>query len=263
MSGGKKKVGLALGGGSARGFAHIGVFKVLEEAGIHVDLIAGTSMGAVVGAFYCSGMELSLMERLAGQIQRKTWLDWTFPRMGLASGEKLEQLILLLTRKRVFSQLEKPLAVVATDLVRGEKVVIQDGVVARAVRASAAIPGVFCPVEYRGRTLVDGAVVERVPVSTAREMGADIVFAVDLGIYVDANKPNHIMDVIAQSLDIMQRDQCRRSIDSADLVIWPQLKDVAPGQFDRAHQAVQAGEDATRAMLPQIKELLRKEGCSA
>ncbi|MCW3489924.1 patatin-like phospholipase family protein [Dethiobacter alkaliphilus] len=259
----KKKIGLALGGGSARGFAHIGVLKVLNEAGINVDMIAGTSMGAVIGAFYCSGIDLTLMERLAGQIQRRNWLDWTFPRMGLASGDKLEQMLLLLTRKRTFAELEKPLAVVATDLVRGEKVVISDGLVARAVRASAAIPGVFCPVEFRGRMLVDGAVVERVPVHTARDMGADVVLAVDLGIYVDGSKPNHIVDVIAQSLDIMQRDLCRLNTDVADVLISPQLKHVAPGQFHKAPEAVQAGEDATRAMLPQIKEFLRKEGCSA
>lgn len=260
MSETRKTVCLALGGGSARGFAHIGVLKVFEEACIPVDCVAATSMGAVIGAFYCSGMNLRMMERLATHIQRNHWMDWTFPRMGLVAGDKMEQLVHLLTRGKTFAQLNRPFAVVATDLGRGDKVVIQDGVVARAVRASAAIPGVFCPVEYRGRTLVDGAVVERVPVETARSMGADVVMAVDVGIYVNDVKVNHMLDVITQALDIMQRDLCRISTERADLVISPQLQNVEPGNFNKAGEAIQAGEDAAKAMLPQIRELLRKEG---
>lgn len=259
MNSGKKKLGLALGGGSARGFAHIGVLKVLEEAGISADMVAGTSMGAVIGAFYCSGISLRMIERLAAQLRRSNWLDWTFPRMGLATGDKVEQIISLLTKNRNFDELEKPLAVVATDLCNGERVVINDGNVARAVRASAAIPGIFCPVEYRGRTLVDGAVVERVPVQAARQLGADMVIAVDVGIYVDGVKPQHIFDVISQSLDIMQRDSCRRSADEAEVVIRPQLQDVPPSHFHKAPLAIQAGADAAWAMLPQIREIIRKE----
>jgi len=132
--------------------------------------------------------------------------------------------------------------------------------VARAVRASASIPGVFCPVEIGGRVLVDGAVVERVPVGTARELGADVVIAVDVGIYLDGNKVSHVLDVITQCLDIMTRDLCRLSTDQADLVIYPQLKSFAPGNFDNAPEAVRAGEDAALAMLPQVKEMLMKEG---
>lgn len=261
MCAARKKTGLALGGGSARGFAHIGVLKVLDEAGIELDLLAGTSMGAVIGAFYCSGISLRMIERLAGHIHRNHWIDWTFPYMGLASGDKLEQLLLMLTRNKTFAQLSMPFYVVAADLVSGEKVVLSEGVVARCVRASAAIPGVFRPVELCGKTLVDGAVVERVPARTAREMGADTVIAVDVGIYVGGQKPNHILDVITQSLDIMQRDLCRYTLDDADIVIRPQLQDISPGHFHKAKEAITAGEDAARAMLPQIKELLRKEGC--
>lgn len=256
----RKKVGLALGGGSARGFAHIGVLKVFEEANVPVDVVAGTSMGAVVGAFYCSGMGLRMLERLSAHVRRNQWLDWTFPRRGLVAGEKLEQLVHFLTRGRTFAELEKPLAVVATDLGTGERVVIRDGPVARAVRASAAIPGVFCPVEFRGRTLVDGCVVERVPVTTARDMGADFVIAVDVGIYLDGNKPNHILGVVTQCLDIIQRDLCRTYVGQADIVIYPQLRDVDPGHFHRADEAIRAGEEAARAMLPQLRERLRKEG---
>lgn len=257
----RKKIGLALGGGGARGFAHIGILKVLEEADITVDMIAGTSMGAIVGAFYCSGMKPRLIERLSSFIQRNHWMDLTFPRLGLVSGDKLEQFMMVLTKSANFSDLKKPLAVVATNLCNGDRVVIKEGQVARAVRASAAIPGVFCPVEYEGMTLVDGVVVERVPVLAARELGADIVIAVDLGIYLDT-KFNHIFDVVLQCMDIMSRDLSRMITDKADLVLNPQLQHVSPGQFHKSEEAIKAGEDAARCMLPQIKELLNyKENC--
>ncbi|MCL5981334.1 MAG: patatin-like phospholipase family protein [Firmicutes bacterium] len=256
-----KKVGLALGGGAARGFAHIGVLKVLAEENIGVDFVVGSSMGAVIGAFYCSGMGLRLMERLAVHTHRNHWVDLTFPRLGLISGEKLEQLLHILTRRAVFADLATPLAVVATDLSTGGKVVLTEGAVARAVRASAAIPGIFCPVEHQGKTLVDGCVVERVPAPTARELGAGVVIAVDVGVYLNAGKAQHIFDVVTQCFDIMYRDLCRRSADEADLVISPQLQEVAPGHFHRAREAIAAGENAARGMLPQIRKLLRKEGC--
>lgn len=255
-----KKVGLALGGGAARGFAHLGVIKVLEAAKIPIDLIAGTSMGSVVGACYCAGLELSLLERLAIHAHRSLWLDWTLPHKGLIAGNKLEQLVLLLTRKKTFAQLDRPLAVVAADLCSGKKIVFQKGLVARAVRASSAIPGIFRPLEEEERVLVDGAVVERVPAPTARQMGADIVLAVDVGIYFNSHKPQHIIDVVTQSIDIMQRDLCRYSLDVADVVICPQLEKIAPGNFERAAEAIKAGEAAAQMMLPQIQELLAKEG---
>lgn len=257
----RKKIALALGGGAARGFAHIGVLKVLEEAHIPVDLVVGSSMGGVVGAFYCSGMSLRMMERLAVHTQRNHWLDLTFPRLGLISGEKLERFVYWLTRGADFSSLKIPLAVVATDLASGEKVVLREGPVARAVRASAAIPGVFCPVECQGRMLVDGCVVERVPAPTARELGAGVVIAIDVGIYLNAGKAQHVFDVITQCFDIMARNLCQESTSQADIVILPQLRDIAAGHFHRAKEAISAGEDAARMMLPQLLELLRKEGC--
>ncbi|MBS4020914.1 MAG: patatin-like phospholipase family protein [Dethiobacter sp.] len=261
MNAQRKKVGLALGSGAARGFAHIGVLKTLEQAKVPIDLVVGTSMGGVVGALYCSGMSLRMMERLAGATQRNLWMDLTFPRMGLISGEKLEQFILMFTKSATFAQLKKPFAVVATDLGTGEKVVINKGLVAPAVRATAAIPAIFCPVEYEGRTLVDGAVVERVPAITARELGAEIVIAVDVGVYTQEVKVSHIFDVVLQCLDIMSRDLCRQGISQADLLISPQLHHVLPGQFHKAAEAIRAGEEAALVMLPKIRELLRREGC--
>jgi NTE family protein len=252
----RKKAALALGAGAARGFAHIGVLKVFEEAGIKVDLVSGASIGAVVGAFYCSGMSLRMIERLARFTQRNHWVDLTFPRLGLICGDKLEQFIHLFIRGAAFEQLKTPLAVVATDLGSGKRVVFKSGPVARAVRASAAIPGIFVPVEQDGMTLVDGAVVERVPVQTAREMGADVVIAVDVGVYTDNVKVHHVFDVILQCIDIMARDLCRIGTTQADIVISPQLENISPGQFNKAEEAIKAGEEAARAALPAVVALL-------
>ena len=255
----QKKIGLALGGGSARGFAHIGVLQVLAAEQIPVDLVVGTSMGAVIGAFYCAGIDLFMLEKMSCQMQRSFWIDWKFPRMGLVGGEKLEQLMSLLTKRKTFAQLEKKFAVVATDLRCGEKVVLQEGSVARAVRASAAIPGVFHPVVEGDKVLVDGGVVERVPAPTARDIGADFVIAVDVGIYLGGVKPHHLLDVITQSLDIMQRDLARYTLDAADVVVQPQLKEVSPGHFHKAEVAIQKGREAAQEALPQIKALLGNE----
>lgn len=256
----KRKIGLALGGGVARGFAHIGVLKVLEEAQIDVDLVVGTSMGAVVGAFYCSGMPPKTMERLARFTRRNNWMDFSISRMGLVSGEKLEQYVLLLTRSATFAELKKPFAAVATDLRSGSKVVIKEGLVARAVRASAAIPGIFCPVEMEDMILVDGGVLERVPVVSAREMGADFVIAVDVGVYTNNARINNVFDVVMQSLDIMSRDLCNGIVSQADFLIRPDLSDVSPAQFNRSDDAVKAGEEAARLVVDQLKEKLAKEG---
>ncbi|HHX75632.1 MAG TPA: patatin-like phospholipase family protein [Firmicutes bacterium] len=258
MRAGRKKVGLALGGGSARGFAHIGVLKVLEEDGISAEIVAGSSMGAVVGSLYCAGVPLSVMERLATSTysRRSLWTDWTFPHMGLLAGDRLEQLLLLLTRRKTFQALDRCFAAVACDLCNGKKVVIRDGVVARAVRASAAIPGIFRPVEDGEKVLVDGSVVERVPAPTARELGADIVIAVDVGLYLTNQKPQHLLDVISQSLDVLQRDLCRYTLDEADIIIRPELQEIAPGHFHRAAEAIRAGEEAARKELPHIRKIL-------
>ena len=256
----KKKIGLALGGGSARGFAHIGVLKILERENIPIDLIAGTSMGAVVGALYCAGIKINMLEGLSRQLRRSLWMDWTFPRMGLASGDKLKQLITLLTKGIAIEKMPKKFAAVAADLCKGRKVVLQEGPAARAVRASAAIPGVFCPVEDGISGLVDGAVVERVPVATARELGADIVIAVDVGAYPATQRPQHIFDVITQSLDIMQRDLSRHALKTADVVIAPQLQEILPGHYYKAAEAISAGEKEALTMLPVIRETLEKEG---
>ena len=253
------KVGLALGGGLARGLAHIGVLKVLEEKGIRVDFLAGTSMGGFIAALYACGLKLKLIERLAQRISRRTWMDPVFPRMGLIAGEKLEQLLHMLTGRRSFSDLDMPLAVVAVDLISGERVVVNEGSIARAVRASCAIPGIFTPVEIGGKLLVDGGVLEKVPAPTVRKMGADLVIAVDVGSQVGDYKINHIFDVMQKSLDIMAREiHCRQSHD-ADVAVSPMVSNLGPFDFQHAGEAIDSGERAMRQALPELAKFM-KEG---
>lgn len=259
--GNDKKIGLALGSGLARGFAHIGVIKVLIQAGVRIDYIAGTSMGSVIGALYGCELKIKMMERLAESISRRTWMDFTFPRMGLIAGDRLEQLMHLLTARRSFEDLSIPLAAVAADLYVGERVILDRGPIARAVRASCAIPGIFSPVEIDGKLLVDGGVLERVPISTVKEMGADFVIAVDVGAYVEEYKINHIFDVLSKTIDIMSREIQRFQIQEADIIIAPDLKDIGPFHFQRAGEAIAKGEEAARQKLPLLRLLTQsKEG---
>lgn len=246
------KIGLALGAGLARGLAHIGVLRVLEEKGIKVDFISGCSMGSVVAALYACGLNLKFVERLAQRISRRNWMDPTFPRMGLLSGEKLERVLHTLTGRKTFADLSLPLAVVAVDLISGEKIVIKEGPVARAVRASCAIPGIFSPVKMGERLLVDGGVLQRVPASLAREMGADLVIAVGVGVDVGNYRINHIFDVLSRSLDIMSREINRSLIGDADIIITPDVSDIGPFEFHRVEEAISRGETAARQALASL-----------
>lgn len=248
------KIGLALGGGLARGLAHIGVLNVLQEMGVKIDFIAGTSMGSLIAALYACGLKLKLIERLAQRISRRTWMDFTFPRMGLIAGEKLEQLLYMLTGRRSFEELSLPLAVVAVDLISGERVILNEGSVARAVRASCAIPGIFSPVEIGEKLLVDGGVLERVPAPAVREMGAGTVIAVDVGGQVGNYKINHIFDVMSKSLDIMAREIHRKQCLDADVLINPEVSDLGPFDFHRVEEAIGRGEAAARQALPLLAE---------
>lgn len=256
---GKPRVGLALGAGMARGLAHIGVLKVLEEAGIGVDCIAGTSMGSLVGALYACGLKLKMIIRLAQRISRRTWMDLTFPRRGLIAGERLESLLYMLTGRRSFAELPLPLAVVAVDLIGGEKVVLEEGSVARAVRASCAVPGIFSPVAMGDRLLVDGGVLQRVPASVVRAMGADLVIAVDVGVNVGDYRINHIFDVLSRSIEIMSREIHQAQSEDADLLVTPGVDDIGPFDFHCVEEAICRGESAMRHLLPQLTKML-KEG---
>ncbi len=267
MKGPKEKtrptLGLALSGGSARGLAHIGVLKVFKDHGIPVDFLAGTSMGSMIGAFYANGMNVKMMERLAARLERRLWMDLTLPRMGIIAGEKITEILCFLTRNRTFAQLQIPFATCATDLYSGQNITLKEGRVADAVRASISIPGVFPPVARGDYLLVDGGVLNRVPVDVAREMGPDIVVAVDVGIHVGEARINNFLDVITQSIDIMSRELEKEKEkdhqNQADVLICPHMEDISPSQFHKVPQAVAAGTAAALEALPVIKNLLQRK----
>jgi len=254
----KPKLGLALGSGGARGFAHIGVLKVLEAHGIEIDMLAGSSMGSLIAAVYANGIEPHMMEKLALNLKRKHWLDLTVPSMGFVSGEKIKQLIRLLTHGKRMEELRKPLAIVATDIETGERVVFREGPVDQAVRASISIPGIFVPERVGDRLLVDGGVIDRVPVTVTREMGADIVIAVDVAQYEMKMKVTTIFDVIAQAIDVMEREILRHRMLSADLVIRPDVGHYSSIAYTGVEEIIAEGERTGQEHVERIKELIEQ-----
>lgn len=253
------KVGLALGAGLSRGLAHIGVLQALEEAGVKPHYIAGSSMGGIIGALYACGLKLEMIKRLSQQISSRLWMDFTIPHKGLIAGDKLEEMLFLLTGRRSFSQLAVPLSVVAVDLVNGEKVILNEGSIARAVRASCAIPGIFSPVKIGDQILVDGGVLQRVPASVVKEMGADLVIAVDVGVNVGSYKIDHIFDVLSRSIEIMSLEIHQAQKDDAHLLIAPEVDDIGPFDFERVEEIIERGREAAAPVLPRLTAYL-KEG---
>jgi NTE family protein len=254
----RPKIVLALGSGGARGFAHIGVLQVLEEMGIPLYGIAGASIGSVVGSFYASGMELRYIESLAVHMKRRLWLDFTYPKMGFVAGTKITEMIRLLTQDKQFEDLNMPLAVVATDILNGERVVFRSGPVYLAVRASLSIPGIFVPVNIDGRLLIDGGVIDRVPIPVAREMGADIVIGVDVGLYDSLPPVKSIFDVILQSIDIMEREIMKIRSQEADLLIRPKVGHISSTAFTDVEECIELGRQAMREQADQLLELIRQ-----
>lgn len=252
----RPRVGLALGAGAVRGLAHIGVLKVLEREGIPIDCIAGSSAGALVGAVYSSCRDLGMMERLATNMKWDLLLDVNFPRMGLVGGERLMEFLRLVTGCKTFDQLSIPLAVVAVDIERGEEVVFRDGPVAEAVRASIAVPGVFVPHRYRGRLLVDGAVLNRVPVVPLREMGADVVIAVKIWGRGPAGRVRNVVDVVLQSVELMETEIMNRKMLDADVVIEPNVSAIGPARLDKAGELIGLGEAAALQAIDKLRLLV-------
>ena len=200
----RPKIGVALGGGFARGIAHIGILRVLEQHQIPVDFIAGTSVGALVAATYASGTSLDEMERQGILTTFRDFGRWTVSRMGMASNDRLEHYLQKLTPVRTFKEMKIPLSIVATDIISGESVHFTDGEIAPALRASCAYPGLFLPVEYRGHILVDGFLTETVPAEAVRELGADVVISVHLEPGLLGGKPRNTIEVISRSFSIIQ-----------------------------------------------------------
>ncbi|MBT2697714.1 patatin-like phospholipase family protein [Bacillus sp. ISL-40] len=252
------KIGLALGSGGARGFAHLGVIKALKDAEIPIHLIAGSSMGALVASFYGAGIDMDRLYKLSTAFKRKYFLDFTVPKMGFISGKKVKEFIKVFTHGKNIEDLSIPIGIVATDLLTGEKVVFQTGPVADAVRASISIPGIFVPEKYNGRILVDGGVSDRIPVSVAKEMGADIVIAVDVSRVKRNAEITSIYDVIMQSIDIMQAEIINNREIAASVMIRPPVEIYSSRAFTNIDEIINLGEEEAKKHLKQIKTVIEQ-----
>jgi len=247
------KVALALGGGAARGFAHIGVIQVLEENGIKVDLVAGTSAGSLVAALYASGKSGQDMAKLAESMDEGAITDWNFPLKGLIKGEALARYVRQQTGGKTIEQLPVPLGIVATNLHDGSGVLFRSGDLGLAVRASSAVPAVFQPVEIGARTFVDGGLVAPVPVRYARQMGAEVVIAIDISSPPDAKTKTDPFSMLMQTVAIMGRSINSLELREAEVVLRPDLNGVASSDFSARKQAIAAGRAAAQALLPRLK----------
>jgi NTE family protein len=246
-------IGLALGGGAARGFAHIGVIQVLEEAGIRPDLVIGTSAGSLVATLYASGRNGAQLAMLAQAMDSGAIADWAFPGRGLIRGEALARYVREHTGGRRIEQMNLPLGIVATDLDSGEGIVFRVGDPGVAVRASSAVPAVFQPVRIGAREYVDGGLVAPVPVRYARQMGAQLVIAVDISEAPEGAPTGDAMRMLLQTFSIMGRSINRFELAEADVVIRPRLAGVSGADFTARTRSIQAGRDAAQAALGELR----------
>jgi NTE family protein len=253
------KVALALGGGAARGFAHIGVIKALEAQGIIPDIIVGTSAGSVVGALYAAGYNGFELQQLSMQLDESQVSDWSMPNRGMIKGEALQVFINNAVKNRSLEKMNKVFAVVATDLNSGEMIVFRTGNTGMAVRASSSLPGIFQPVSINGHEYVDGGLVSPVPVRVARSLGADFVIAVDISDKPVNNKTESSIEVMLQTFSIMGQSISRCELKEADIVIRPVTPGISATDFKDRHMAVLEGEKAVAAILPELKEKLAKK----
>jgi NTE family protein len=257
-------VGLALGGGFARGFAHLGVLQVFEQNQIPISHIAGASVGSILGAAYASGAPLARIIETCRALRLRDIARWRVSRLGLASNQRLAILMDRVFESRQFEDLQIPLAVVATDLTSGEPVVFTQGNLVDAIRASCAFPGLFEPVEIGTRCLADGGLVAPVPTRAARNLGAKAVIGVSVGMQ-DGHRgaPTNIFQVVSRAVNAAQKHQLEVWERHADLVLRPDVQSLAWDDFDRADEAIQAGAAAAQRALPRIEKLLRQKNDSA
>ncbi len=253
------RIGLALGGGAARGFAHVGVIQVLEEAGIKPDLVTGTSAGSLVAALHASGRNGAQLQRIAETMDEATFTDWTLPLFsrGMLRGDALARYVHQQVGGRRIEDLSLPLGILATDLQSGQGVLFQRGDIATAVRASSAVPGLFQPVNISGREYVDGGLVAPVPVRQARQMGAELVIAVDISQQPEANAPGDVFQILLQTFAIMGKSINTLELRGADLlVLRPALGSISGADFAARNRAIQAGRAAMLAALPQLRQAI-------
>lgn len=257
----KPRIALVLGGGAARGFAHVGVIRALEQEKIPLDLVVGTSVGSLIGAIYAADLNSFELEWTAFQLEKDDLFDYgvmnAVSGMSLAKGDKLEEWVKGHIKTPNIENMKLPFAAVATDLNWGQKVVLDRGSVARAVRASSAIPGVFQPVQHQGKFLVDGGVVDNIPISVAKAKGADIVIAVDISGNLGNPNITNLLGVTLQAMNIMFALNVEHSKRDADVLITPAgIGDVAMLDFTQKKRCMQAGIEATQKAMPAIRKTI-------
>jgi NTE family protein len=249
------RIGLALGGGAARGFAHVGVIQVLEEAGIRPTLVAGTSAGSLVAAIYASGKTGAQLQQVAETMEEAAIADWTlqiFSR-GALRGEALARYVNGQVNSRLIENMPMPLGIVATDLNTGVDTVFQRGDTGTAVRASSAVPAVFQPVKISGRDYVDGGLVSPVPVRAAHKMGAELVIAVDISSPPEGNLTGGTLEILLQTFSIMGKSINSFELRDADVVVRPALSGISSADFGARKRSIEAGRQAMLAALPQLR----------
>jgi len=254
----RPRVGLALAGGFARGIAHIGVLRVLLEAGIPIDCVAGTSVGAFIGTAYCAGASLDEMQTVGQATSFTDFGRWTPSWLGLATNQRMEKYLERFTPVKTFEELKTPLAISTSDINEGISLYYTNGSLVQPLRASCAYPALFVPIQYDGRTLVDGFLTAPVPVEGALLLGAEVVIA----IYLDSGSdttPRTAAEVISRSFNIIQRHAEVAWRQQADLIIEPDVREFAWDDFSKTPELVKAGEEATRKMLPEIHALVKGE----
>ena len=258
----RRKVGLALGGGAARGLAHIGVLEVLEKEGVHIDLIAGTSIGGLVGSLYCLGRSPDEIKSLAmslGSRRFRFFADPLLSKSGLVRGRKLDETLKTIIGETRFEDLKIPFACVATDINNGKEVVIKEGLLREGLRASGSLPILFSVARWQGRYLVDGGLVNPIPVSVARAMGADFVIAVNVlpDRYAKDEKEPNIFTVVMQTIHISTYHLVTTSLSGADVIIQPQVAHITLADFHRAQECILQGKLAAQDAIPEIKNRLQ------
>jgi NTE family protein len=250
------RIALVLGGGAAKGFAHIGVIKALEAQGIQPEIIVGTSAGSLVGVLYAAGNDGFALQRIALDLNESMFSDYALPDRGFLKGEALQQFVNKVVQNRPLERLNRTVAVMATDLQSGDAVAFQRGDTGMAVRASSAVPGVFQPVRINGRDYVDGGLVSPVPVKFARRLGADIVIASDISAKPSLRPVEGTLDILLQTFTIMGNALAGEELTAADVVIKPDISKLSSTDFQSRHLAILEGEQAAQAAIPQLRQKL-------
>jgi len=253
-----KKIGLALGAGSARGLAHIGVLRALDEHGIKADMISGCSMGAVVGALYVTDANMEMFQKLITNMEMRQFFDLRISTKGIVRGEKILDILRMFTKEKKFEDLATPFYCIALDIQNGKKMVFDSGYIFPAVRASISIPGIFTPYEYMGRTYIDGGMVERTPIQTLRDRGADFVIACDVSYKgEELGVPGNLLSTINQTISLMGWEIAKRQIFDADVLLLPNVFHINARSNADAEECIEIGYKTTVAAIPEIQEKLK------